>query len=267
MTNSYVYAVAITLTAKGKILMLTGKVALITGSGRGIGKTIALTFAKNGADVVINYPIDSLKDEADGVVDEIKALGARAVALKANVADFNEAKALIDGTIEEFGKLDVLVNNAGITRDQLLLRMTEEDFDQVIAINLKGVFNCTKHAARPMLKTGGSIINMSSVVGLVGNVGQLNYSASKAGLIGITKSTAKEFAKKNIRANAIAPGFIESDMTKKLSEKVIEAALTNIPMNKFGNVQDVANVALFLASNLSSYVTGEVIRVDGGMVM
>lgn len=247
--------------------MLKGKVAIITGSGRGIGKTIAITFAKNGADIVVNYPLDELKDEAMEVVEEIKNIGARAIAVKANIADFNEAKTLIDETITEFGKIDILVNNAGITRDQLLIRMTEDDFDKVIAVNLKGAFNCTKHVARPMLKTGGSIINMASVVGLSGNVGQMNYSASKAGLIGMTKTTAKEFAKKNIRANAIAPGFIESDMTKKLSDTVIEAALRNIPMNKLGNAQDVANTALFLASDLSSYITGEVIRVDGGMVM
>lgn len=249
--------------------MLKGKVAIITGSGRGIGKTIAITFAKNGADIVVNYPIDELKDEAMEVVEEIKNIGARAIAVKANIADFNEAKTLIDETLTEFGKIDILVNNAGITRDQLLLRMTEDDFDKVIAVNLKGAFNCTKHVARPMLKnkTGGSIINMASVVGLSGNVGQMNYSASKAGLIGMTKTTAKEFAKKNIRANAIAPGFIESDMTKKLSDTVIDAALSNIPMNKLGSAQDVANTALFLASDLSSYITGEVIRVDGGMVM
>ncbi|ONI45136.1 3-oxoacyl-[acyl-carrier-protein] reductase [Candidatus Epulonipiscioides gigas] len=249
--------------------MLKGKVAIITGSGRGIGKTIAITFAKNGADIVVNYPIDELKDEAMEVVEEIKHIGARAVAVKANIADFNEAKTLIDETLTEFGKIDILVNNAGITRDQLLLRMTADDFDKVIAVNLKGAFNCTKHVARPMLKnkTGGSIINMASVVGLSGNVGQINYSASKAGLIGMTKTTAKEFAKKNIRANAIAPGFIESDMTKKLSDTVIDAALSNIPMNKLGSAQDVANTALFLASDLSSYITGEVIRVDGGMVM
>lgn len=249
--------------------MLKGKVTIITGSGRGIGKTIAITFAKNGADIVVNYPIDELKDEAMEVVEEIKNIGARAIAVKANIADFNEAKTLIDETLTEFGKIDILVNNAGITRDQLLLRMTEDDFDKVIAVNLKGAFNCTKHVARPMLKnkTGGSIINMASVVGLSGNVGQMNYSASKAGLIGMTKTTAKEFAKKNIRANAIAPGFIESDMTKKLSDTVIDAALSNIPMNKLGSAQDVANTALFLASDLSSYITGEVIRVDGGMVM
>ncbi len=247
--------------------MLKEKVAIITGSGRGIGKEIALTFAKNGASVVVNYPVDQLKEEADLVVSEIKDLGAKAISVKANIAKMDEAKFLVDETLTEFGKVDILVNNAGITRDQLILRMTEEDFDQVIEVNLKGAFNCTKQVARPMLKTGGSIINMASVVGICGNAGQLNYSASKAGLIGMTKTTAKEFAKKNIRANAIAPGFIESDMTKKLSDKIVAAALTNIPMNKFGQAQDVANLALFLASDLSSYITGEVIKVDGGMVM
>lgn len=247
--------------------MLKEKVAIITGSGRGIGKEIALTFAKNGASVVVNYPVDHLKEEADLVVSEIKELGAKAISVKANVAKMDEAKFLVEATLVEFGQVDILVNNAGITRDQLILRMTEEDFDKVIEVNLKGAFNCTKQVARPMLKTGGSIINMASVVGICGNAGQLNYSASKAGLIGMTKTTAKEFAKKNIRANAIAPGFIESDMTKKLSDKIVAAALTNIPMNKFGQAQDVANLALFLASDLSSYITGEVIKVDGGMVM
>ncbi|OOB79162.1 MAG: 3-oxoacyl-[acyl-carrier-protein] reductase [Epulopiscium sp. Nuni2H_MBin001] len=247
--------------------MLDNKVAVVTGSTRGIGEEVALTFAKNGANVVINYRSDSSKLKADNIVEQIEALGQKAIAIKANIADFNESKVLIDNTIAHFGKIDILVNNAGITRDTLLLRMTEEDFDQVIEVNLKGAFNCIKHAARPMLKSGGSIINMTSVVGISGNTGQVNYAASKAGLIGMTKTLAREFAKKNIRVNAIAPGFIESDMTSALSEQVVSQAIGNIPMNRLGSVKDVANVALFLASDLSTYVTGEVIRVDGGMAM
>lgn len=247
--------------------MIKDKVAIVTGSCSGIGKEIALLYAANGAKVVVNYPFDGLKEEALQVVDLIKENGGEAVALEADISNFEAAKTLIQQTVETYGKLDVLVNNAGITKDMLLLRMTEQEFDSVINVNLKGVFNCTKHGSRAMMKTGGSIINMASVVGINGNIGQCNYSASKAGVIGLTKSAAKEFASKNIRMNAIAPGFIVSNMTDKLPEGIKENVLKGIPLNRFGAVKEVANVALFLASDLSSYVTGEVIKVDGGMAM
>lgn len=247
--------------------MLKGKVALITGSVRGIGKAISLCFAKAGADVIINYTSDKSEIDAKTLVEEIKQMGVKVLAIKADISKSEEAKELIKETIKNFGKLDILVNNAGITKDMLLLRMTEEEFDKVIAVNLKGVFNCTKEASRAMLKAGGSIINMTSVVGLRGNAGQSNYAASKAGVIGFTKSIAKEFAGKKLRVNAIAPGFIETDMTYVLADKVKEDVIKAIPMKRFGASDEVAKVALFLASDLSSYVTGEVIRVDGGMAM
>ncbi|ADZ84747.1 3-oxoacyl-[acyl-carrier-protein] reductase [Cellulosilyticum lentocellum] len=247
--------------------MLKDKVAVITGSVRGIGRAIAMCFAKQGANVVINYSSEKRKEEADQVVTEIKALGGKAIALCANVANSEEAKGLIEGTIAAFGKIDILVNNAGITKDMLLLRMTEKEFQEVLDVNLKGVFNCSKHGAKAMMKTGGSIINMTSVVGINGNAGQSNYAASKAGVIGFTKSVAKEFAGKNIRVNAIAPGFITTDMTDILPERVKESVMTSIPMKCFGVSEEIANVAVFLASDLSSYITGEVIKVDGGMAM
>ncbi|MEF9958832.1 MAG: 3-oxoacyl-[acyl-carrier-protein] reductase [Niameybacter sp.] len=247
--------------------MLRNKVAVITGSSSGIGKEIALNFVKNGAKVVINYPFEGSKSEAEKVVAQIQEAGGEAIAVMADVSQFEQAQALMKVAVDTFGSLDILVNNAGITRDMLLLRMTEEEFDRVININLKGVFNCMKHGSRIMMKKGGSIINMSSVVGLHGNIGQCNYAASKAGVIGMTKSAAREFASKNLRINAIAPGFIVSNMTDKLPEAIKENTLKGIPINRFGNVEEVANVALFLASDLSSYVTGEVIKVDGGMAM
>ncbi|MBE6023593.1 MAG: 3-oxoacyl-[acyl-carrier-protein] reductase [Cellulosilyticum sp.] len=247
--------------------MLKGKVALITGSVRGIGKAISLCFAKAGANVVLNYNSEKSKEDAQDLVEEIRSMGVKAVAVKADVSKFEEAKELINTTIHTFGKLDVLVNNAGITKDMLLIRMTEEEFDQVVSVNLKGVFNCSKVATKAMLKTGGSIINMSSVVGINGNVGQSNYAATKAGVIGFTKSVAKEFASRKIRVNAIAPGFIQTDMTEVLADKVKEEVQKNIPMKRFGMGDEVAQVALFLASDLASYITGEVIRVDGGMAM
>ena len=247
--------------------MLKGKVALITGSVRGIGKAISLCFAKAGADVVINYISDRSELEANNLVEELKQMGVKALAIKADISKSEEAKGLITEAIKHFGKLDILVNNAGITKDMLLLRMTEQEFDKVIEVNLKGIFNCTKEASRAMLRTGGSIINMTSVVGINGNAGQSNYAASKAGVIGFTKSVAKEFAGKKLRVNAIAPGFIETDMTSVLADKVKEDVMRNIPMKRFGASDEVAKVALFLASDLSSYVTGEVIKVDGGMAM
>ncbi|MGL4345261.1 MAG: 3-oxoacyl-[acyl-carrier-protein] reductase [Cellulosilyticaceae bacterium] len=247
--------------------MLKDKVAIVTGSSSGIGKQIALTYGMNGAKVVVNYPFEGLAEEAQSVVELIQSEGGEAMAIQADISNFEEAKSLIENTVKAYGTIDVLVNNAGITRDMLLLRMTEAEFDQVIEVNLKGVFNCTKHASRAMMRKGGSIINMASVVGLSGNVGQCNYAASKAGVIGFTKAAAREFAGKNLRINAIAPGFIVSAMTDKLSETVREGVLKNVPMGRFGSVEEVANIALFLGSDLSSYVTGEVIRVDGGMAM
>ena len=247
--------------------MLKGKVALITGSVRGIGKAISLCFAKAGADVVINYTSDTSEREAKELVEEISQMGVKVIAIKADISKSGEAKNLIAEAIKTFGKLDILVNNAGITKDMLLLRMSEQEFDKVIEVNLKGTFNCTKEASRAMMKAGGSIINMTSVVGLSGNAGQSNYAASKAGVIGFTKSVAKEFAGKKLRVNAIAPGFIETDMTHVLADRVKEDVMRNIPMKRFGMSDEVAKVALFLASDLSSYVTGEVIRVDGGMAM
>lgn len=247
--------------------MLKDKVAVITGSVRGIGKAIAMCFAKQGASVVINYSNAGRKEEAERVVAEIIALGGKAIALCANVAKSEEAQGLIEGTLAAFGKIDILVNNAGITKDMLLLRMTEKEFQEVLDVNLKGVFNCTKYGAKAMMKTGGSIINMTSVVGMNGNAGQSNYAASKAGVIGFTKSVAKEFAGKKIRVNAIAPGFITTDMTEVLPERVKESVMTAIPMKRFGDSEEIANAAVFLASDLSSYITGEVIKVDGGMAM
>lgn len=247
--------------------VLKGKVALITGSVRGIGKAISLCFAKAGADVVINYTSDTSELEAKKLVEEISQIGVKVIAIKADISKSGEAKNLIAEAIKTFGKLDILVNNAGITKDMLLLRMSEQEFDKVIEVNLKGTFNCTKEASRAMMKAGGSIINMTSVVGLSGNAGQSNYAASKAGVIGFTKSVAKEFAGKKLRVNAIAPGFIETDMTHVLADRVKEDVMRNIPMKRFGMSDEVAKVALFLASDLSSYVTGEVIRVDGGMAM
>lgn len=247
--------------------MLKDKVAIVTGSSNGIGKEIALTYAQNGAKVVVNYPFQRSADKAQLVVDEIKAMGGEAIAIEADISQFGAAKLLIDETIKVFGKLDILVNNAGITKDMLLIRMTEDEFDAVVDVNLKGVFNCTKHASRVMMRTGGSIINMASVSGVIGNIGQCNYAASKAGVIGFTKSASREFASKNLRINAIAPGFIVSDMTDKLTDNIKDNIMRNIPLNRFGQTKEVANVALFLASDLSSYITGEVIKVDGGMAM
>lgn len=247
--------------------MLKDKVAIVTGSSNGIGKEIALTYAQNGAKVVVNYPFERSAAKAQLIVDEIKAMGGEAIAIEADVSNFDAAKHLVDETIKAFGKLDILVNNAGITKDMLLIRMTENEFESVVDVNLKGVFNCTKHASRIMMRSGGSIINMTSVVGMTGNIGQCNYAASKAGVIGFTKSAAREFASKNLRINAIAPGFIMSDMTDKLADTIKDNVMKNIPFNRFGETKEVANVALFLASDLSSYVTGEVIKVDGGMAM
>ncbi len=244
--------------------LLEGKVALITGAARGIGKAIALKFAGEGADVAFS---DLSNDEnMQATKQEIAALGVKAKGYASNAASFQDGEKLIEDVLSDFGKIDILVNNAGITRDNLLLRMTEQDWDLVITINLKSAFNLTKAVQRPMMKQrSGSIINMSSVVGVEGNAGQSNYSASKAGMIGFTKSIAQELGSRNIRCNAIAPGFIETEMTKKLKDDVREGWIQTIPLRRAGLPGDVANVALFLASDLSSYVTGQVVKVCGGM--
>jgi 3-oxoacyl-[acyl-carrier protein] reductase len=245
---------------------LKGKTAVVTGASRGIGKAIALKLAKLGANVVINYRSDS--KSVQDIVSEIESLGAKAIAVQADVSSFEDAKNLMKKTIETFGSLDILVNNAGITKDALILRMKEEDFDKVIEVNLKGVFNCIRHASPIMFKQKyGKIINISSVVGITGNASQVNYSAAKAGIIGITKSVARELASRNITANAVAPGFIQTDMSDVLSDKVKESSLNSIPLKKFGTAEDVANVVAFLALPYSDYITGHVINVDGGMVM
>lgn len=246
--------------------MLKDKVCIITGSSRGIGKAIALEFAKNGAKIVINASSES--DTVLKTLEEIKKMGTECVLCCGDISKPEEAKKLIDTAINEFGKIDVLVNNAGITRDTLILRMSEEDWDSVIDINLKGSFNTIKAASRYMMKNdGASIINISSVVGRIGNPGQANYSASKAGLIGLTKSVAKEFAKKGVRCNAVAPGFISSDMTDALSDEMKQKYYDSIPLARFGKGEDVAKLCTFLASDLSGYITGQVINVDGGLAI
>lgn len=246
--------------------MLSGKIALITGGSRGIGRAVAMEFAKNGASIAINYAGNEAA--AQETISELKALGVRAEAFKGDISHFDDAKKVIDEVKESFGAIDILVNNAGITRDGLLLRMKEEDFDKVLSVNLKGAFNCIRHMSGIMLKQrSGRIINISSVVGITGNAGQANYAAAKAGIIGLTKSAAKELASRGINVNAIAPGFIQTDMTEVLSDKVKEKIMENIPLKRYGSPEDVAKLALFLASGLSDYITGQVINVDGGMVM
>jgi len=249
-------------------MRLEGKVALITGSSRGIGATTALRLAEEGADIIINYPFEGEKNNAADVVASVEKIGRKALMIEADISKFDQADTLVKESLEEFGKIDILVNNAGITRDNLLLRLKEEDWDAVMNVNLKGVFNCTKAVLRSMMKQRvGKIINLASVVGVMGNAGQANYSASKAGVIGFTKSVAKEVSSRGITANAVAPGFIESHMTKNLSETVKEQMLSSIPLNKFGKQEDVANLICFLASSESDYINGQVINVDGGMVM
>lgn len=244
--------------------MLKDKVALITGAGVGIGRAIALDLAKNGAKVAINYR--SSETEALALVKEIESFGGTAVAIKADISDYNKSKELIDKVIETYGTINILVNNAGITKDSLLLRMNEEQFDSVVLTNLKGVFNVCKHATRPLLKSGnGRIINISSISAIKGNIGQANYSAAKAGVIGFTKTLAREFATKNITANSVAPGFIETKMTDVLSESIKAAALNEIPMKRFGLTEDIASVVTFLASPKANYITGQTIKVDGGL--
>ncbi|WP_232696994.1 3-oxoacyl-[acyl-carrier-protein] reductase [Brevibacillus daliensis] len=246
--------------------MLTGKVALVTGASRGIGKAIALELAKAGANIVVNYSGNEAK--AAETVEEIKALGRDAIMIRANVGTVDEAEGMVKESIEKLGKIDILVNNAGITRDNLLMRMKESEWDEVINVNLKGVFNMTKAVTRPMMKQrSGSIINITSVVGVLGNAGQANYVAAKAGVIGLTKTTARELASRNVKVNAIAPGFITTDMTEILPEEVKEGLLSQIPQNRLGSAEEIAKVALFLATDASSYMTGQVLHVDGGMYM
>ena len=246
--------------------MLKGKTAIITGSGRGIGKAIALKLASYGANIVINDIPSS--DYADATCEEIKALGVDSIVIKGDVRNTDDVDTLINTTLEKFGSIDIFVNNAGVTRDGLILRMNEDDWDLVMDINLKGAFNCIKAVARPMMKQrGGAIVNIASVVGEMGNAGQANYSASKGGLIALTKTTAKEFASRGIRCNAVAPGFIASDMTDKLSDEVKKQYFAAIPLGKFGQTDQIADVVSFLASDMSSYVTGQVINVDGGLLM
>jgi len=245
--------------------LLVNKVALITGASRGIGKGIALNFAKQGASIAFTYL--SSDEKAKALEEELKAFGVKAKAYKSDAADFKAADELVNQVVAEFGTIDVLVNNAGITRDTLLMRMSEQQWDEVINANLKSVFNLVKAVQRPMLKAKkGSIINMSSVVGVKGNAGQSNYAASKAGIIGFTKSVALELGSRNIRSNAIAPGFIETEMTGALDEKMIQQWRDSIPLKRGGNADDVANLALFLASDMSAYITGQCISVCGGML-
>lgn len=242
------------------------KVALITGSSAGIGKGIALAFAQAGYNVVINY--SSSEASALEVEKECQSFGVETLVIGCNVADGESVQAMISQTLQKFGQIDVCINNSGITKDGLLLRMKEEDFDAVIDINLKGAFNVTQAVLKPMMKARyGRIINMSSVIGQIGNIGQANYAASKGGLISFTKSVARELASRNITCNAIAPGFIQTKMTDVLSEDVKNGILKQIPLNRFGSVEDIAHAALFLASDNASYITGQVINVDGGMVM
>ncbi|MBA3682587.1 MAG: 3-oxoacyl-[acyl-carrier-protein] reductase [Bacteroidetes bacterium] len=245
--------------------LLHNKVALITGATRGIGRGIALNFAKNGANIAFTYV--SSDEKAKAFESELQALGVKAKAYKSDAGDFKAADELVTNVVAEFGTIDVLVNNAGITRDTLLMRMSEQQWDEVMNANLKSVFNLTKAVQRPMLKAKkGSIINMSSVVGVKGNAGQSNYAASKAGIIGFTKSVALELGSRNIRSNAIAPGFIETEMTGALDEKIVQQWRDGIPLKRGGTTEDVANVTLFLASDMSAYVTGQCINVCGGML-
>jgi len=247
-------------------MQLKGKTAVVTGGSRGIGRAIALELASCGANVVVNYTRNS--KAADEVVAEIEAMGSSGMAVKADVSIASEVENLVNEVLKTFGSIDILVNNAGITRDNLIIRMTEKEFDEVINTNLKGAFICTKAVSRVMIKQkSGKIINVSSVVGIVGNAGQSNYAAAKAGLIGFTKSMAKELAKRGINVNAVAPGFIQTDMTSVLPENVKEEFLKSIPLMRIGKPEDIANTVLFLASEYSDYITGQVINIDGGMVM
>ena len=244
--------------------LLEGKNAIITGGSRGIGKGIAQVFAQHGANVAFTY--NSSSQSADELAKELESLGVKAKAYQSNAASFEESQKLVDDVAKDFGAIDIVVNNAGITKDNLLMRMSEGDFDKVIEVNLKSIFNMTKAVQRTMLKQrSGSIINLSSVVGVTGNAGQANYAASKAGIIGFSKSMAQELGSRNIRTNVIAPGFIETEMTEKLDEKTVQGWRDAIPLKRGGKPEDIANACVYLGSELSSYVTGQVIHVDGGM--
>lgn len=245
--------------------LLEGKTAIITGASRGIGRGIAEVFARQGANVAFTYAASVAS--AMELEKELSALGIKAKGFQSDASDFEQAQTFVDQVLSEFGSIDILINNAGITKDNLLMRMSEADFDKVIEVNLKSVFNMTKAVQKTMLKArAGSIINMSSVVGVKGNAGQANYAASKAGVIGFTKSVALELGSRNIRCNAIAPGFIETEMTAKLNEEIVQGWRNDIPLKRGGTTEDVANACLFLASDLSAYVTGQVLNVDGGML-
>ena len=247
---------------------LNNKTALITGSSRGIGAATAIKIAEAGADVILNYPIPEEKENARAIKSKIEKIGKEAVIVQADVSNLKETKNLIKQAQKHYNNIDILVNNAGITRDNLLLRMKESEWEQVMDVNLKGVFNCTKAILRSMLKQKkGRIINIASVVGIIGNAGQANYSASKAGVIGFTKSMARELASRNITVNAVAPGFIRSQMTEQLSNDVTNEMLDSIPLNRFGEPDEVADLIVFLASEKAKYITGQVINIDGGMVM
>lgn len=246
--------------------MFEGKVALVTGAGKGIGKEIALELARGGAKCVINYA--SSATGAESVAEEIRAMGSEAMTYKCDVSDADAVQKMITDVMEQYGRIDILVNNAGITKDGLMLKMTEADFMAVLDINLKGAFNCMKAVTKPMMKQRyGRIINITSIVGIIGNAGQVNYAASKAGLIGMTKSAARELASRNITVNAVAPGFIETDMTDVLPDSVKEQLLAQIPMKKLGQTGDIANAVYFLADEKASYITGQVLQVNGGMAM
>jgi len=246
--------------------MLAGKTAIVTGGSRGIGREIALELARQGANIVINYR--SRDEEAQKVAKEIQELGRETLIVQADISKFDQAEKLIKETKEKFSSIDILVNNAGITQDNLLIRMKEEEFDAVIDVNLKGTFNCIRHAAKIMAKQrSGKIINLSSVTGLVGNVGQINYAASKSGVIGITKTAARELAGRGITVNTVAPGFIETEMTAVLGDSVKESILTKIPLKRMGQAKEIAQTVSFLVSDKANYITGQTITVDGGMTM
>lgn len=247
-------------------MLLENKIAVVTGAGRGIGRGIALALAREGAMVVVNY--NGSKDRAEEVVRTIEEAGGKATAVQCNISDFEAAKEFFANVVKEYGKIDILVNNAGITKDNLMMKMSEEEFQSVIQTNLAGTFHGVKFVTRPMMKQRqGRIINIASVAGVIGNMGQANYSASKAGVIGLTKAAAKELASRNITVNAVAPGFVATEMTDVLSDSVKEAAVATIPLGRFGEVEDIAETVVFLASDKAKYITGQVICVDGGIAI